>query len=192
MKKIITILCLALASLGTTAVAGNWYIGGNVGFMHKSDRDKSTNQFSLIPEAGYNFNDTWAFGGTIGYTYLNTNPKGAATDTNLNLFQINPYARWTYFRTSNNLVQLFIDGSVGFGIGSTEYENDGTKTAVTYEIGLKPGVAFNITNHFSIVAHIGFLGYHGANNRAKDGGSVEYGGFNVDSNNLTFGLYYTF
>ena len=42
------------------------------------------------------------------------------------------------------------------------------------------------------MAHVGFLGYHGSNKAAKNGGQSEYGGFNLSSENLNFGLYYTF
>ena len=196
MKKIITTVMLAVAAICSTAQAGDFYLGGAAGFMHKSQKitplagptyTQTTNEFSIMPELGYSFNDKWGVGGTIGYTYRNL----AGQDTNFNLFSINPYARFTYFRTSNDLIALFIDGSVGFGIGSTSYNGD-TSTAVTYEIGFKPGIAINITDHFSIVSHIGFLGYHGANDNAKDGGEPEYGGINFDSNHLDIGLYYTF
>lgn len=187
MKKIITTLLLAVAALGTTAHAEGWYIGGRVGFIHQNQNKVTTNEFSLQPEVGYNFNDKWAFGGNIGYTYRNY----AGQDINLNLFNINPYARFTYFRTSNNLVQLFIDGSVGFGIGSTSDGND-TSTACTYEIGLKPGIAINITDHFTVLAHLGFVGYQGANDNAKAAGEPERGGVNFDTRNLTIGFYYNF
>lgn len=191
MKKIISTLLLAIATLGTTAQAGDWYVGGNIGFMHRSQKIDNaivtTNEFSIQPEVGYNANDTWSFGGHIGYLYRNY----AGQDINLNLFSINPYARYTFFRTSNNLVQLFVDGGVGVGVGSTSKNGD-SSTACTYEIGLKPGIAINITDHFSVLAHIGFLGYHGANDNAKAGGEPEYGGVNFSSQNLNFGLYYTF
>lgn len=190
MKKIITTLLLAVAALGTAtqANAEGWYLGGNVGFMHESRKGVTTNEFSLQPEFGYNFSDRWAFGGSVGYTYRNY----AGEDTNMNLFNINPYARFTYFRTSNNLVQLFVDGGVGFGIGSTSVGDNDTDTACTYEIGFKPGIAINITDHFTVLAHLGFLGYQGANDAAKDGGAVERGGVNFDTRNLTIGFYYNF
>ena len=192
MKKIIATLLVAVASLGSTAMAGDWYIGGTLGFMHKSQTisgvKATTNEFSILPEVGYTFNDHWGVGGQIGYTYTNL----AGRDINNNMFNIYPYARWTFFRSSNDLIQLFLDGNVGLGLGSTSYGNNNSDTAVTYEIGVKPGIALNLTQHFSVVAHVGFLGYHGANKAAKNGGQSEYGGFNLSSENLNFGLYYTF
>lgn len=189
MKKIFTLIVMAIAAIATPAMAGDWYLGGNVGFMHRESNAHKINEFSIQPEVGYNFSDRWAVGGQIGYLYRNT--YNVDPNVNLNLFTINPYARFSYFRTSNNLIQLFIDGSVGLGIGSTSAGGN-SSTACTYEIGLKPGIAVNITDHFSVVAHLGFVGYHGANNKAKAGGEEEYGGINFHSNNLNFGFYYTF
>ncbi len=188
MKKTIVTSMLALSAFAAPAMAGNWYAGGSIGFMHRSDKeDGTTNEFTVQPEVGYNFNDRWAFGGRVGYTYRNY----AGQDVNLNIFNINPYARFTYYRTSNNLVQLFVDGTVGVGLGSTS-QSGSSGTACSYEVGLLPGIAFNITDHFTILAHLGFVGYHGANNRAKEGGEPEYGGVNFSSKNLSVGLYYNF
>lgn len=187
MKKFITTLLLAVAALGTAHAEG-WWVGGNVGFMHESSKAGTTNEFSLRPEVGYNFNEKWAVGGNIGYTYRNY----AGQDINYNSFEIAPFARFTYYRTSNNLVQLFIDGGVNLGIGSTSYGDKDSDTACTYGIGIKPGVAFNITDHFTIAAHLGFLGYEGANDAAKDRGAKERGGINFDSRNLSLGFYYCF
>ena len=189
MKKLFTLALVAIAALG--ASAQDAYIGGRFGFMHEENRGKAaTNEFSILPEFGYNINKSWAVGTTIGYEYTHWNGTG----TDLHLFNFNPYARWSFFRTSNNLVQLFVDGGAGIGLGQYDYgkDNDDNHTAVTWNVGLRPGVAINLTNKFSIVAHMGFLGYEGANNAAYDGGKPRRGGFMLDGNDLTLGFYYNF
>lgn len=191
MKKILTLAVVALAGV-LGANAENWYVGGNVGFWHESGNgsEASTNELYIQPEIGYNFNQTWAVGVGIGYDYKHY----CGTKTSDNYFNFNPYARWSYFRTSNNLVQLFVDGTVGIGAGSRDVDVDGYKshTAFTWEIGLRPGVAFNLTNKFSVVAHLGFLGYQGANNTAKAMGHHNMAGLRLSSNDLTLGFYYNF
>lgn len=190
MKKIFTIALMAVAAIA--AKADGLYVGGNVGFMHQDQQTEygkvSTNEFSIIPEIGYNLNKSWAIGTTIGYDYTHWN----GTDTDLHMFEFNPYARWSYFRTSNNLVQLFIDGGAGIGCGTYEYKDDDSHTAVTWNVGLRPGIAINFTDKFSFVTHIGFLGYQGANNAAYDAGMPRKGGFSFSGNDLTFGFYYNF
>lgn len=198
MKKIFTFALVCAAALGSmnTAKAENWYTGGSIGFWHEAEKGKfDTNQFTIKPELGYNINDTWAVGATIGYTYKHwcgaKNTHARVTE-DLNIFEISPYARWSYFRTGNNLVQLFVDGGVGFGIGATDYAHGDSKTAVTWNVGFRPGVAFNITKQFSIVTHLGFLGYKGANNAAYDAGEKRQGGVMFDTRDLNIGFYFNF
>lgn len=189
MKKILTLAVVAIASV-FGASAGDGYIGGSIGYWHNEETGKvSTNAFTILPELGYNFNDRWAIGTTIGYDYTHW----CGTDTDLHLFEFNPYARFTYFRSSNNLVQLFVDGGAGIGVGSYDYGNGNeSSTAVTWNVGFRPGVAFNFTNNFSLVAHIGFLGYKGANNAAFAAECPREGGLFLNSNDLSLGFYYNF
>lgn len=188
MKKFFTLAVVALASV-FGAQAGDGYIGGSLGFMHEETTKEQTNQFTILPEIGYNFNSRWAIGTTIGYQYTHF----CGEDTNAHIFEFNPYARFTYFRTGNNLVQLFIDGGAGIGVGSVEYDGDDSDTAITWNVGFRPGVAFNFTDKFSVVAHIGFLGYQGANNTAFNTGLFSRkGGLAVDANDLTLGFYFNF
>lgn len=188
MKKILTLALVAVASV-FGASAGDGYVGGSIGFMHNETKSSQTNEFTILPEIGYNFNSQWAIGTTIGYDYTHW----CGSDESLHLFEFNPYARFTYFRTSNNLVQLFVDGGAGIGLGSYDYGDDrDSHTAVTWNIGFRPGVAFNFTDKFSVVAHVGFLGYQGANNAAFDAGMPRKGGISFDTRDLTLGFYFNF
>ena len=187
MKKLFTVLAVAVAAV-FSANAEDFYVGGSLGFEHNAKRGEyQTNTFNIMPEIGYNINDHWAVGTTIGYEYRHT----CGYDINMNMFNFSPYARFTYFRTNNSLVQLFIDGGAGIGLGWESSDGDG-HTAVTWNVGLTPGVAFNITNKFAIVAHLGFIGYKGANNAAYNGGAERRGGFFVNGTDLNLGFYYKF
>lgn len=188
MKKFFALAILAVASL--SASAQGFYAGGSLGFWHDSnDKGSVTNNLTILPELGYNLNNSWAVGTTIGYDYTHLCHEG----TSVNLFQFNPYVRYTYFRTDNNVLSLFLDGTVGVGAGWASYdEGEDSKTACTWQVGVKPGIAINITKHFSFVTHVGLLGYQGANNAAKDAGYSSKGGLMLNGNNLTFGFYYNF
>lgn len=188
MKKFFTLAVVAIASV-FGASAGDGYIGGSVGFMHSEEKGTGTNEFTILPELGYNLNSKWAIGTTIGYQYKHW----TGTDTSLNMFEFSPYARYSYYRSSNNAVQLFVDGGAGIGLGSFDYgKGQDSHTAVTWNVGFRPGVSFNVTDNFSVVAHVGFLGYKGANNAAYDGGEKRQGGFFLNGNDLTLGFYLNF
>lgn len=171
MKKFLLMAVVALMSL--SASAENLYIGGSFGYDHVKVDDEKSDEFSIAPEIGYNLNSNWAVGAALNYTWKKDS---------YNIFTINPYARYTYFRTENNLLSLFVDG--GFGIGYIKPDEGDSTT--TWSIGLKPGLALNVTEKFSFVAHVGFFGYEDFKEAGK------HTGFGFNGNNLEFGFYYNF
>ena len=70
-----------------------------------------------------------------------------------NGFIIAPYARYTLF--SQGLFSMFLDGGVGYSTTKA----DGAERQNGWEIGIKPGIMFNLSDNFSLVAKYGFLGY---------------------------------
>lgn len=177
MKKILLIAVMAVMTL--TAAAQTWYAGGNVGFWRNSTAN--TTEFSILPEVGYNLNSNWAIGATVGYSH--EYEKGLS----INLGVINPYARYTYF--NNEKVSLFVDGGIDLGFGASKLGGASSDTAVTYGIGIKPGLSYHISSKFSLVAHLGFIGYQGGNDASH---AADQGGIKFDTNDLSFGFYYNF
>ncbi len=171
MKKILCLAIIAIASI--SASAQNWYLGGGISYDHTETEGIESDVFTISPELGYTINEKWAIGATLGYTW--------EKDV-YNSFAINPYARYTYFKTENNLVNLFVDGGFGVGIISPEKGDSST----IWEIGFKPGIALNVTEQFSLVAHVGFLGY-----QDYDVLGENYG-LNLSGSNISFGFYYNF
>lgn len=189
MKKFF-IACAIALGFASTASAEKYYIGGELGYWHESagQNGGSTNQLTILPEFGINLSDHWAVGAVAGYDYTHLCGQGASN----NIFQVKPYVRYTYFKSDNNFVNLFVDGGVGIGAGWASYDGDDSDTSVIYNIGLRPGISLNFNDKFSFVAHVGFLGYEGANDTAKEFGYNNKGGLLLNNNNLSFGFYYNF
>lgn len=181
MKKIFFVVALAMTAL---AVNAQFYVGGSVGFGSGTQTvseigvsGKGTS-FTLIPEVGYNLMDNLAIGVSVGYSYLGYSDY----DASVSKFKFSPYARYTFLK--NGPLAIFIDG--GFDFASYNTNGQITETERTaWGIGLKPGIAFGISDAFSIVAHCGFLGYQ------SYGENSNYFGLDL-TNNLSFGLYYSF
>lgn len=180
MKKFLT---LAIAFVATiTASAEGWYAGGSVGFNRNTTDNKT--EVIIMPEIGYNFTEKAAIGATVGYDHKYDNGD------KLDLFKVSPYLRYTFLKAG--IVNLFVDGGVDVGIGHSKALYGGSGAAVVWGIGLKPGVSFNINEKFSLVAHIGFLGYQGANHKARNVGEPNRIGLGLDGNDLSLGFYYHF
>lgn len=181
MKKILFLALMAIVGLGVSAQTHKWYAGGQLTFGRTTESAsgvKST-QVTVLPELGYNFNETFGVGTKVGVQYRKA---GGEEKT---VFLVDPYLRCNYYRYEK--IRLFVDGGVDLGIGRA----DGS-TAVQFGIGFRPGVALDINDKFSLVAHLGFLGYQGGNNAAKRNGAPENWGLNFDTENLMFGFSYSF
>lgn len=180
MKKIFALAAMVVMSL--SAFAQNWYAGGEISWWRNATENQT--DFSIVPEIGYNINEKWAVGTDIGYAYKYDN------NVKTNLFVFDPYARFTYAKAG--IVSFFCDGTVGIGLGKSKVGDYKSDTATTYQIGFRPGIAVNVSKNVSLVAHIGFLGYRGANDAAKDAGYSDCGGIRLSGNDLSFGFYYNF
>lgn len=190
MKKFLFTMVAAVMTLTASAQV---YLGGEVGFWRNWNDNKTT--FTITPEVGYNLDENWAIGTTIGYTYVYQGSLPLVNNSKMNAFIVEPYARWTFAKF--DAVSLFVDGAVGFSTYKYSYDKgDDSDEQNQWEIGLKPGVKVDLTSKLSFVAHVGFLGYKDTNDDYISGGTRPFGddgfGFDLDGNALQFGLYYNF
>ncbi len=177
MKKFLVSAVMAVMALG--AFAQDWYAGGAFGFWRNSGDNVTS--FQILPEVGFNLSDNLAIGTTVGYDY------SYEDGIKRSLVVFNPYVRYAFFKNGN--VSIFCDGGVDLGFGKAKANGQSSDTAVTYGIGLAPGVAYSLSDNFSIVAHVGFIGYRGGNNASY---VPDQGGVLLDGNDLSFGFYYNF
>ena len=170
-----TLVAVAMA----TTMNAQWYVGGTVGYNYTKDKntDVKSNTFVITPELGYNLNEKWAVGMKIGYAY------NKVDDAKSNEFVVNPYARYTFVKLDK--VNFFVDG--GFEYNYVKVEDD---SANGFGISFKPGVAVNLNEKVSFVAHVGNFGWSSA--KAKNAKSVQSVDLGLNLASVDFGLYYNF
>ena len=125
----------------------------------------------------YPVSEDWSVGTVVGYEY---NKSG---DVKTNTFTIAPYAR--YFFLNSDVVRLFADGGFGFSTSKTK----GNDALNSWNIGIKPGIAIKLSDHFCLVAKYGFLGYSKKENHGYESENV---GIDFDTDELNFGFHYIF
>lgn len=157
------------------------YVGGTFGVgsdkVETEGTEVKNTTFKILPEVGYELNEDWSVGTVVGYEY---NKSG---DVKTNTFTIVPYAR--YFFLSSNVVRLFADGGFGFSTSKTK----GNDALNSWNIGIKPGIAIKLSDHFCLVAKYGFLGYSKKENHGYESENV---GIDFDTDELNFGFHYIF
>lgn len=173
-------MTLAAAMVAVCASA-QVYLGGNAGVasIDYGGDDDSETVWSLLPEIGYNFNDELAAGVMFGWSKGQLQGELEYDASLRQTFEINPYVRYTFL--SGKLVNVFLDGAFGY----KHYNGSGD----AYSLGIKPGVALKM-DKFSLVAHIGFVGWQSYN--PKHGDDSNAWGASFDGNNIMLGLYYNF
>ncbi len=197
MKKILLTALVAVASLAANAQV---WVGGEVGFNATKtslDGDKlgSAAYFNLLPEIGYSINDKFDVAVTIGISHKNgngdyyagsanfDNMAGNLQDINRNAFILNPYVRYKFAKTGD--FTFFVDGGFSYTMIHVSGDDDNGNQ---WALGFKPGIAYNLTDKVSLVAHVGDLGY-----AFYKKGDVKSNAFDMGiSNNISFGAYVSF
>lgn len=195
MKKIIMMAVMAVAAVSANAQV---YVGGSFGFSqeHESNSGVSDNNFTIVPEVGYNLNEKFAVGATLGYTYT-----GITNGTHKNKWEIAPYLRYTYVKAGN--FSAFVDGGINY---ATTHTKGLKKNTNDFGFSVNPGIAYAVSDKVTLVAHLkNGLYYKHSWNAAYDGDTgaePKYGpqsashsnswGFDVSSLKLQIGAYYNF
>lgn len=177
MKKIFVTLLVMVVAMAANAQI---WAGGSLGFWTNSEAEGSETKtmFKFAPEVGYDLSEDWSVAVMFSYN-VNKPEDGESTKA----ISVMPYARYNLLKAGN--FKLFLDGA--FEIASVD---DGDEESSAWGIGIKPGIAYSLTEKFSLVAHMGFLGYQDADEALR--GDIQRGfGFNFD-NNVSFGVYYAF
>ncbi|WP_455674866.1 porin family protein [Phocaeicola sp.] len=180
MKKIVLVCMVVLMAIGANAQV---YVGGTLGISSvktdKSTYDVKTTTFKIMPEVGYELDENWSIGTVVGYEYNKTG------DVKINTLNIAPYARYSFL--NSDLVRLFVDGGFGFSTSKVK----GSDALNSWNVGLKPGLAIKLSDHFCLIAKYGFFGYKNSE-IDNDGASVKQFGLNLDTDELSFGFHYIF
>lgn len=150
MKKILLIAAMAVMTLTASAqvyVAGSFGLG--VSSVKVGDGDsKSTTVFSLSPEIGYSFNETWAVGAELGFGTSKTDDVDAITS-----WGVSPYVRCTFAELASG-VNVFAEAyyaHVWYSQDKVDWNGWG--------LGVRPGVSVSLGSNWSLVGKMVLFEY---------------------------------
>ena len=131
MKRCVMML-LVLASMSVKMNA-QWFVGGGSNFGYIKDNF----QFTLHPQAGYEFNDRWAVGLGLGFTVVSSDIFG----------YIEPYVRFNCWNND----KVFVDVK-----GRTEFLFN--EELVGGQMGVSPSLRYKINDHWQVYGDVGLFG----------------------------------
>lgn len=184
MKKFVLVAFFAV--LGFVAAQAQVRLGGSVKVWYDNESEVTT--YTLMPEFGYKLNDKWEVGTFIGFN------GGALKDSNMKTafsFAFKPFARYTFLRSG--IFSMFCEGGIDIVAGNSRYISNGHKdfdNSTAFAIGFRPGIDIELSEHWSLESHLGFLGYS-ANEKGVFGAYNPGVGFSF-ANGTSLGLIYQF
>lgn len=166
-------LLMAVMVFMTVAANAQFYVGGSATLQAVHYDDDTTLAFGIAPELGYNIDDMWSVGASIGFNSVK--PDGGDS---VNTFSVLPYVRGKFLRAGD--FTFFGDLYGGYESMSWGGHNENGWT-----VGLRPGVAFNLADNWSLTATTSLLSY----DKWGKKGTTTIG---VDMSDVTVGIYYNF
>lgn len=169
MKKLLLTIVLAFA--GIVSSQAQWYIGGSA----NANLNKDIKTFTIAPDVGYCFANA-PFSVACALEYEGTFLNGEAYSHSLT---VSPYVRYNICDISERF-SLFVD--LVSDIDALEFHS--------FDIGLSPGVSFDVTEHWSAEFSFAFLGYEW---EREPGEPTEHRFvFSFATAAPSFGIYYNF
>lgn len=173
MKKTIIIAIIALLGLSREASA-QLYIGGSL-TAHASFNNSRSVALSIAPDIGYGFGN-WNVGTMLNaYTYRDQENPG----TSLRL-SVTPYAEYYFF--SAGPVSLFAEAGLGL-LFTNDISDEAPHGQFFVNPYLAPGIEISLTDHFSVMCHLGRLEWNSEINDVN---------LTMSGESLSLGLYYSF
>lgn len=183
MKKVLLTLVLVAMAFTAGAQTSKWVAGGTG--HYSMDKDKTAGVLSnestdlrIEPFVGYNINDRWRVGFTVGYLFNHTKELDATTNTlvdlgNKNGYRVGPYVhynlihykRWIFFLEAEALYTHYPKYmAANINNGATP-PPPGGGAALTYDVKrsgfdltLKPGITYELDDRVNLDLNLNLLG----------------------------------
>jgi hypothetical protein len=193
MKRLLLAILFA-ASLTAASQAQNrkFWVSGSLGFESAELNSATTlNSFSVQPNLGYFFSDSWALGIRFGLNQGELNTSNMFAD--FQEFSVAPFARHIFLRWK--AFSIFVDGGLSFSdfTGDTDFEDNAWEEAHLSSFGLfvNPGFSLRLTERFSLVGSTNlFSAAHSWNDQTASWAANLNSPFNLD--NFTLGFSFRF
>lgn len=216
-KTLVALLFVTTLSANAQLVKGTKQIGGYLNvFSTKTENDSSypfdspknsSQSFQLSPTLGVFLTDHIVLGGSVSFGLTKQTSSyidGITGDENKNTYKgksinLGPYIR--FYKPLGESAALFLQGNAQVGFGKTKsegLENDVVRKSTSFNLGIRPGFTFFLSEKLGIEGTFGALTYSWTKEAEDREGSDETegitNGFNLslNPNSFTLGIQYYF
>lgn len=195
MKKATFLFILLLCGMTMKAQIGQGKIqlGGTVGISTQKTGDNETSYFNVLPRAGLFVSENTSVGIVTGYSTLKRDVFSVAdariVEMKTNQFVVGAYSRFHKSLADN--FYIYLQPSATYATGKSKTDGTETSTSDNITLQVSPGLAYFLSNRFSIEMNIGNLTYSNTNRDAQ-GVEETTNAFdlNLSLTGMTFGVSY--
>lgn len=203
MKKLLLSCAIILGTISVNAQeAGNMWLGGTIGgeYTRPGGTGLYSSAFNFSPEIGFILSENLGVGLELGMGYSkrknyydNGNWGYHKIRTTEKSISFSPFLRYTFLKGS--LGALFVDGGLYYQHAREKnslvayYSYETKKIVNYYGARIRPGVAINLSENFSLIGKFGFIGYTHENG---DGYIINSYKLSVDMKDIALGAVFTF
>jgi hypothetical protein len=187
----------------------------SLGFSYMTDKEKAGDNpndertalsvSTLFPIGGF-VSERFAIGASPGYYFsqskqvLNFDSQPTTYENKTSLFVINAFCR--YYGPIADRFKLLLNSEAGIGFGNQQYTNFQNNSELkkdktfTYQLGIEPGISFQINEGLFVETTFGRLGYY--HSRSKDENATDTSpedhssSFSLNFNTFSFGVMFLF
>lgn len=161
------VACYGQISKGTYTFGGNINLTSSNQETNSPPNSANTDNFSFTfaPRVGYFVSDNISMGVSLGFSQSSTKystSAGSTQDTENTTTSFSPSLFARFHKPLNEQLYLFIEPSIQLSTGTQKYTfNDvTTETDITsFGVGVRPGIAWFITNQMGLQLTTGNLSY---------------------------------
>lgn len=165
---------------------GDVYVTGAVSISSSKEGEAKDNSFEINPMVGFFVSDNIAIGGQIGYRSDKSEVDGTTTSEESTL-SIGAFGR--YYATPANDFSIF--GHLGVNYFTTDHGDADFKTN-GFDIALRPGINYFLSDNFAIEATFGRLGFTSQKDDTDGAENQTNFGLELDMRSIGFGMTYKF
>ena len=169
---------------------GDIFITGafNVSSTNDKNTDIKTSSFEIAPQVNFFLTNNFSLGAMISYT--SDKAKNAVADTQDDSSIAFGLAGRYYFTPAS---QFSVFAELGAEYESTKDNlSNPTYTVNGFDVALAPGINYHLSNHFSVEAKWGVLGFESEKADVTGAENVTEFNFGLDLRDLMIGLNYKF
>jgi hypothetical protein len=185
-------IALGVSATASAQDAGKFWMGGSIGLTTTYHQSRgSASNYKFLPEIGYMVNDKIGVGVYAGFLRQEIDLEGLVITSTVESTVFSAFIRSTLLK--GNIGGIFVDGGIEYAQATGKNVNENEATITGLAIGVRPGVALNVSKNIQLTTRFGLFGYQTFDIKSMgDKNKLEVVNVDLDLSETLFGINFVF